>query len=389
MALEPSNRRKYPRIRASKEMRVRWKSDGKTRASRLEDVGLGGLYLHTVNPANQGTTIDLILDLPTGQVSARAIVRRSTPAKGMGLQFVLMTPDDRAKLNRYLAVEAYPKTGREVSTKTAAAGPATGSLPANVSATNSQMVISPRSEEQARLLFEREMGHLIELTGKGSYYQLLGVSSEFTAAQIKKSFHSLARKFHPDNHARSSELITPLKDLMTVITEAYKTLADEEKRIAYDKALVKMGGLSIHRAKGGTEESIAEWLMRANQCLRAKNFAGSVVWLKKCVEAMPQNALYHATLARSLATLPQYHNDAIEHFQKAIELDPWKESVYLQFAELLEKMELPSRARNVYSRLLDVCPGHAKASERLATLEPAKRGQKTPAWLSHLFVKKN
>jgi tetratricopeptide (TPR) repeat protein len=331
----------------------------------------------------------LILDLPTGQVSARAIVRRSTPAKGMGLQFVLMTPDDRAKLNRYLAVEAYPKTGREVSTKTAAAGPATGSLPANVSATNSQMVISPRSEEQARLLFEREMGHLIELTGKGSYYQLLGVSSEFTAAQIKKSFHSLARKFHPDNHARSSELITPLKDLMTVITEAYKTLADEEKRIAYDKALVKMGGLSIHRAKGGTEESIAEWLMRANQCLRAKNFAGSVVWLKKCVEAMPQNALYHATLARSLATLPQYHNDAIEHFQKAIELDPWKESVYLQFAELLEKMELPSRARNVYSRLLDVCPGHAKASERLATLEPAKRGQKTPAWLSHLFVKKN
>jgi curved DNA-binding protein CbpA len=251
------------------------------------------------------------------------------------------------------------------------------------------MVISPRSEEQARLRFEREMRHLIELTGKGNYYQLLGVSSEFTATQIQKSFYSLARKFHPDNHARSNESITPLKDLMTVITEAYKTLADEEKRAAYDKALVKMGGLSIHRAKGGAEESIAEWLMRANRCLRAKNFAGSVVWLKKCVEAMPQNALYHATLARSLATLPQYHNDAIEHFRRAIELDPWKEPVYLQFAELLEKMELPSRARDVYSKLLDVSPAHAKASERLAALESAKKGQKTPAWLSHLFIKKN
>jgi tetratricopeptide (TPR) repeat protein len=390
MAPEPSNRRKYPRIRASKELRVRWKSDGKTRASRLENVGLGGLYLHTPNPASEGTTIDLILDLPTGPVSARAIVRRSTPARGMGLQFAQMMPEDRAKLNKYLAgQEASAKAGQEVSTKTPAVARAAGSRPANVSPTNSQMVISPRSEEQARLRFEREMRHLIELTGEGTYYQLLGVSSEFTAIQIKKSFYSLARKFHPDNHARSGELTKPLKELMTVVTEAYKTLANEEKRDAYDKALAKMGGLSIHRAKGGTEESVAGWLMRANQCLRAKNFAGSVVWLRKCVDAMPQHALYHATLARSLATLPQYHNDAIDHFQRAIDLDPWKEPAYLEFAELLEKMELPSRARGVYSRLLEVCPGHTKASERLATLQPAKKGQKTPGWLSHLFVKKN
>ena len=164
MAPEPTNRRKYPRIRASKEMRVRWKSDGKTRASRLENVGLGGLYLHTLNPANEGTTIDLILDLPTGQVSARAIVRRSRPAQGMGLQFVLMTPDDRAKLNRYLAAEASPKTGQEVSTKTRLTAQDAGLRPASASPGNFQMVISPRSEEQARLRFEREMRHLIELT---------------------------------------------------------------------------------------------------------------------------------------------------------------------------------------------------------------------------------
>jgi tetratricopeptide (TPR) repeat protein len=87
--------------------------------------------------------------------------------------------------------------------------------------------------------------------------------------------------------------------------------------------------------------------------------------------------------------LPQYHNQAIDHFQKAIELDPWKESVYLQFAELLEKMGLLSRARGVYSRLLDVCPEHAKACERLAMLEPAKKDAKPAAWLAHLLSKKN
>ncbi len=380
MAPEPSNRRKYSRIRA-KGIRVRWKADGKTSASRLENVGLGGLYLHAANPAKEGTTIDVVLNLPTGQVYARAKVRRSTPAKGMGLQFVQMAPEDRVKLHRYL-------TTPEVSAKIPAAASAAGSPPGKFSSANSQVILSPRREEQAQLRFEREMRHLIELTGRGSYYQLLGVTSECTADQAKKSFYSLARRFHPDNHARSGELAAQLKELMSIITEAYKTLANEQTRDAYDKALAKMGALNIHRERRATEESIEGWLERANQCLRAKNFAGSVVWLRKCVEAAPEHALHQGMLARSLATLPQYHNQAIDHFQKAIELDPWKESVYLQFAELLEKMGLLSRARGVYSRLLDVCPEHAEACERLATLDPAKKEAKPAAWLAQLLSKK-
>ena len=341
--------------------------------------------MHAANPAREDVTIDVVLDLPTGPVYARAKVRRSTPTKGMGLQFVQMTPEDRAKLHRYLAAPEAPTK----ASASAIVSPFADPRSAKLFSSNSQIIISPRREEQAQLRFEREVRHLIELTGRDSHYQLLGVTSEFTASEIKKSFYSLARKFHPDNHARSGELIIGLKDLMTVITEAYKTLANEETRTAYDKALAKMGGLNIHRERRGTEESAEGWLERANQCLRAKNFAGSVVWLRKCVEAAPQHASYHAMLARSLATLPQYHNEAIDHFQKALDVDPWKEAVYLQFAELLEKMELRSRARGVYSRLLDVCPEHAKACERLATLEPGKKSRKPVAWLAHLLSKRS
>ena len=59
-------------------------------------------------------------------------------------------------------------------------------------------------------------------------------------------------------------------------------------------------------------------------------------------------------LARSLGTIPQYQDEAIERFQKAIELDPWKVPVYIQFAELLEEMQFPERAYVVYSKLLEV-----------------------------------
>lgn len=371
-------------------MWVAWKSSAQTTTSRAEVMGLGGLFLQAAKTPNDGSTIDLIFDLPTGQVRGRAIVRNSSPGKGMGIQFVQMKPEDRAKLHRFLS-------GQQDSLQAAASAPAANSAPAasHSAASHSatprpakwQLAVSPRNEKMARLRFEREVKQLIEMTGKSTYYQLLEVSSDTPGVQVKKNYYSLVRKFHPDNHMGNRELITPLKNLMVVISEAYKTLANEEKRAAYDKSLDAAGGFKMQRGKSGTEESIDEWLSRANECLRAKNFLGSVVWLRKCLEASPEQALYHAMLARSLGTIPQYQDEAIERFQKAIELDPWKVPVYIQFAELLEEMQFPERAYVVYSKLLEISPTNAKAHERLAELQAEGNGEKE--LISHFFGRKN
>jgi curved DNA-binding protein CbpA len=376
MAPEPSTRRKYSRIRAPKGMLVGWKSAGQTSTSRAENMGLGGLYLHVANPPSEGSSIELILDLPTGQFRARAIVRRVTLGKGMGVQFVQMKPEDRAKLHQYISRQ-------EVSQKALAVAPAAKSPPAG-----SQLAISLRREEAAQLRFERELSHLIELTGKSTYYQLLGVTSDSWDSQVKKSYCSLARRFHPDNHSGNRELMASLKDMMIVITEAYKTLQNKEKRAAYDKCLAASGAFTMRRGKTRAAESLEEWFERANDRLRAKNFVGSLVWLRKCVEAAPEHAVYHAMLACSLGTLPQYRNEAIEHFQKAIDLDPWKELVYVQLAELFENMKLPSRASAVYSRLLEINPQNTRACERGAALKAEKRDKKPSTLISHLFGRK-
>jgi curved DNA-binding protein CbpA len=377
MTLEPTTRRKYPRIRAPKGILVGWKSAGQTTATRLEVMGMGGFYLHAANPPGVGSTIELVCNLPTGEVRARAIVRSSAPGKGMGIQFVQMRPEDRAKLNRYMSRQNAPEVAPTVA-------PVANARPANM-----WLIISPRREEEAQRRFERDVRHLIELTGKGTYYQLLGVTAESPSSQVKKSYYSLARKFHPDSHGGNRELMTRLKDLMVIIAEAYRTLENQEKRAAYDKSLAAVGGFRMHREKTVTEDSIEAWLKRANECLRAKNFVGSIVWLRKCVETAPDQALYRAMLARSLGTVPQYRNEAIEQFQKAIDLDPWRESVYVAFAELFESLQLAGRARAVYSKLLEINPTHAKARERLAALVTREKGEKPSPRISHLFRKKN
>jgi tetratricopeptide (TPR) repeat protein len=388
---ETAKFRKYPRIRAPKGMWVAWKSSAQTTTSRAEVMGLGGLFLQAAKTPSDGSTIDLIFDLPTGQVRGRAIVRNSTPGKGMGIQFVQMKPEDRAKLHRFLS------SAEQVSPQAPAAAPAANSAPAKVHSAashsaalhpaNWQLAVSPRNEKAARIRFEREVRQLIELTGKATYYQLLEVTSETPGVQVKKSYYSLVRKFHPDNHMGNRELIAPLKNLMVVISEAYKTLGNEEKRAAYDKRLAAMGGFSMHREKTGTEESIGEWMNRAKECLRAENFVGSIIWLRKCHEASPESALYLAMLARSLGTIAQYEEEAVDLFQKSLELDPWKVPVYLQFAELLEEMELPERAFAVYSKLLEISPTNARAHERLAELEAEGKGDKQ--LISHFFGRKN
>jgi tetratricopeptide (TPR) repeat protein len=217
--------------------------------------------------------------------------------------------------------------------------------------------------------FEEEIRALLELAAKGTYYELLGVTATSPPEHVKENFHRMARKFHPDRHMGHSDWLDLLQDLMGRLTIAYKTLVDLEKRAAYDKQIAAAGAFALGQEKTESEATVDECLTRAKQALRARNFAGSILWLRKCVEIAPNVAKHHAMLARSLAAIPQYRQDAVRHFSLAIELDQWNTSTYFQFGELYEAMGLPWRSVPLYRRILEIDPEHAKAIERLTALE--------------------
>jgi tetratricopeptide (TPR) repeat protein len=239
--------------------------------------------------------------------------------------------------------------------------------------------------------FEEEIRTLLDLAAKGTYYDLLGVTATSPAELVKENFHRMARKFHPDRHMGHSEWLGLLQELMGRLTIAYKTIVDDEKRAAYDKQIAAAGAFTLGQEKTETEETVDECLTRAKQALRAHNFAGSILWLRKCVEIAPNVAKHHAMLARSLAAIPQYRQDAVRHFSLAIELDAWNTSTYFQFGELYEVMRLPWRAVPLYRRILEIDPQHAKAIERLTALEADSESAKSKSeksFISRLFQRK-
>jgi len=237
--------------------------------------------------------------------------------------------------------------------------------------------------------FEEEIRALIELAGKATYYELLGVTATSPPAHIKENFHRMARKFHPDRHMGHSEWLDLLQDLMARLTIAYKTLLDEPQRAAYDKQIAAAGAFTLGQEKTESEATVDGCLTRAKQALRARNFAGSILWLRKCVEIAPNVAKHHAMLGRSLAAFPQYRQDAVRHFSLAIELDQWNTSTYFQFGELYEAMGLPWRAVPLYRRILEIDPQHAKAIERLTALEDdAPKPKSGKSFLSRMLHRK-
>jgi molecular chaperone DnaJ len=66
---------------------------------------------------------------------------------------------------------------------------------------------------------------------KRDYYEVLGVSREASADEIKSAYRKLAFKHHPDRNAsdRASE------DKFKEASEAYEVLSDERKRVIYDR----------------------------------------------------------------------------------------------------------------------------------------------------------
>jgi molecular chaperone DnaJ len=66
---------------------------------------------------------------------------------------------------------------------------------------------------------------------KRDYYEILGVEKNASADELKKAYHKLALKYHPDRNQGDKEAEARFKEA----AEAFGVLSDEQKRRNYDQ----------------------------------------------------------------------------------------------------------------------------------------------------------
>ncbi len=68
-----------------------------------------------------------------------------------------------------------------------------------------------------------------------NYYEILGVSRNASADEIKRAYRTLARQYHPDRNPGNKAAEEKFKD----INEAYEILSDQTRRLQYDRSQTK------------------------------------------------------------------------------------------------------------------------------------------------------
>ena len=77
------------------------------------------------------------------------------------------------------------------------------------------------------------------------YYEILGVSRDASAEDIKKAYRRLAMKYHPDRNPDDASAKSKFEE----VGEAYSVLSDSQKRAAYDR----FGKAGLNGGAGGPD----------------------------------------------------------------------------------------------------------------------------------------
>lgn len=91
------------RVPAPADVWVYWHCHGREDVSRVKDMGMGGLFIETLQPKAEGVLTRLHFLVQEGQIRADAVVRHSKSGVGIGLKFTSLSEQDRPKLAALLS----------------------------------------------------------------------------------------------------------------------------------------------------------------------------------------------------------------------------------------------------------------------------------------------
>ena len=235
-----------------------------------------------------------------------------------------------------------------------------------------------------------------------NYYQVLGVIRSANDADIKRAYHLLAKRFHPDRFRNTvdAQLYTRIESAFAKIAQAYETLKEKRSRASYESTLltqgVKPGASDTPRessqtrtnspqntnptnyqdtaasSQTGTPHSsynAEERFQQGLNALQSGNLTQAIVYLGEAAQLAPSQPRYRAYYGRALAGDERMRRSAEAEFKAAITLDANNASFRVMLAEFYSAQGFLRRAQAELERALSIEPRNETARRLLDKLK--------------------
>ena len=237
----------------------------------------------------------------------------------------------------------------------------------------------------------RELEELFERVGRAAnHYQVLGVIRSADQETLKRTYHTLARRFHPDRFHQDATLHSRVEDVFARIAQAYETLKDRSSRAVYDLKLEKEKEVNVPRpspraeapaqnvntvrdmpppqppssgASGGEES-----FQRGMTAIQMGNTVMALSSFAEAARLAPQVARYRAHYGQALAQNAQMHHRAETEIQAAVTLEPTNIIYRIMLAKLYRQLGFNKRAQGEIERALMLDAQNEEAQHLLAEL---------------------
>ena len=282
--------------------------------------------------------------------------------------------DEMTRCLAALAVAGLVAMGIKPDARAAAAPEAHPAAPGPPLAGEGGAQLTPEQRRE----FE-EVAKLAAECGARDFYRRLGLTQGSTLNQVHDRYREFVRMYHPDR-AREPHLRSLRRELAVIhdlITEAYETLVNPEKRARYHEA---MRGNTLqtpaeqvqderrHRAR---RELARANVQRAQSVIRAGDFGAAAQLLDEAVRAEP-TADSLLLLARVEQRNPMWNNRVLDHLRMAVTMDPQFTDGWLELAAFWAKKGQKERQRQCLEKIIGYDPLNPEALRALAPLR-AKR----------------
>ena len=212
-----------------------------------------------------------------------------------------------------------------------------------------------------------------------THYDVMGLETNASIAEIKNAYFGLAKLFHPDLfHRESTVTLRQIQAAFSSVAQAYETLKAVETRANYDFKMRKelevkeklraQGIAETEKVDPKTGQGLENFEMGLS-LLMDEEYERAVPFLGRAAHYNPDNALYRAYYGKALSFDEKQRHKAEGEMQAAAKIEPKNPKIRLMLAEFFIDLNMLKRAEGELNRLLEIAPNNVEARKLLNGLQ--------------------